>query len=93
MKATARILTRTTQTSVRSIGNTSARAMGIMSDAHTGTAVLGCVSVAARIIRHPGAKTYLHVTPIEPQQLVWLVPQVGIDYYVKTSSQLEWIII
>ena len=37
--------------------------------------------------------TWLQVTPTEPQQLVWLNPQYGIDYTINTSSGLNWKII
>ena len=37
--------------------------------------------------------TYLRVSPVEPQNLVWLVPQVGIDYDIRTSKGLHWNII
>lgn len=37
-----------------------------------------------------GLITWLKVTPEEPQELVWLTPQVGIDYYISTSSALKW---
>lgn len=30
--------------------------------------------------------TYLRVSPVEPQQLVWLVPQVGIDYTIESNT-------
>jgi hypothetical protein len=30
------------------------------------------------------------VLPEQPQELVWLTPQVGIDYTIKTSTDLEW---
>lgn len=35
---------------------------------------------------------YLDVSPVEPQQLVWLVPQYGIDYTVTATRGLEWLI-
>lgn len=40
-----------------------------------------------------GLITWLHVEPTEPQQLVWLTPQVGIDYTITTSTGLKWNII
>jgi hypothetical protein len=30
------------------------------------------------------------VQPEQPQELVWLNPQVGIDYTIETSTDLEW---
>ena len=32
----------------------------------------------------------LQVTPTEPQQLLWLNPQYGIDYDIRTPSGLDW---
>ena len=43
--------------------------------------------------RATGLLHWLQVTPKEPQQLLWLNPQYGIDYTVNTSSGLHWKII
>jgi len=43
--------------------------------------------------RKTGLFHWLQVTPTEPQQLVWLNPQYGIDYDIRTSSGLDWNII
>ena len=40
--------------------------------------------------RETGLYHYLRVTPEQPQQLVWLNPQMGIDYTIETSTDLEW---
>ena len=40
--------------------------------------------------RDTGLLTWLQVTPTEPQHLVWLNPQYGIDYDIHTSSGLDW---
>ena len=40
--------------------------------------------------RDTGLLAWLQVTPTETQQLVWLNPQVGIDYDIHTSSGLDW---
>mgnify|MGYP006874649408 FL=1 len=40
--------------------------------------------------RESGLMHWLNVTPTEPQNLVWLVPQVGIDYQIDTSTNLKW---
>lgn len=40
--------------------------------------------------RDTGLFHWIQVTPTEPQQLVWLVPQVGIDYHIETSTDLKW---
>ena len=44
----------------------------------------------ARPTDESGLAHWLHVTPETPQQLVWLVPQYGIDYTIETSSGLKW---
>lgn len=43
--------------------------------------------------RKTGLFHWLQVTPTETQQLVWLNPQMGIDYDIRTSSGLDWNII
>ena len=43
--------------------------------------------------RESGLLSWIRVLPEQPQQLVWLTPQVGIDYDIQTSSGLEWRII
>jgi len=43
--------------------------------------------------RDTGLLAWLQVTPTETQQLVWLNPQMGIDYDIHTSSGLNWKII
>lgn len=40
--------------------------------------------------RDTGLLAWIEVTPTEPQQLVWLNPQYGIDYTINTSSGLHW---
>lgn len=44
-------------------------------------------------IRATGLQHWLKVTPTEPQQLLWINPQYGIDYTINTSSGLHWKII
>lgn len=39
-----------------------------------------------------GTVAFLNVEPEQPQSLVWLVPQVGIEYIVTASNGLKWII-
>ena len=52
--------------------------------------VLGPIGGSGSRTRDVGLLHWLHVTPEEPQQLVWLVPQVGIDYQIETSTNLKW---
>jgi hypothetical protein len=51
------------------------------------------VNADAYRTRGTGLFHWLEVTPTEPQQLVWLNPQTGIDYTIHTSSGLHWKII
>lgn len=37
-----------------------------------------------------GVLRFLQVAPEEPQDLVWLVPQYGVDYSIITSTGLKW---
>ena len=43
--------------------------------------------------RDTGLLAWLQVTPTETQQLVWINPQMGIDYTINTSTGLHWKII
>ena len=40
--------------------------------------------------RESGLLAWIRVLPEQPQELVWLTPQVGIDYTIETSTDLEW---
>ena len=51
------------------------------------------VNADADRTRETGLFHWLQVTPTEPQQLVWLNPQMGIDYDINTSTGLHWKII
>ena len=51
------------------------------------------VNADAYRTRGTGIFHWLEVTPTEPQQLVWLNPQMGIDYTINTSTGLDWKII
>ena len=48
------------------------------------------VNADAYRTRDTGLLAWIEVTPTEPQQLVWLNPQYGIDYDIRTSSGLDW---
>ena len=48
------------------------------------------VSVSGRMTEEANLMTYLRVSPVEPQKLVWLVPQYGVDYHVESNQ--DWII-
>lgn len=80
MKATARIIT----------GSIRAKASGI----REGIVLAFAVPTGVAVVSHPtedtGIRHFLHVAPEQPQELVWLVPQVGIDYTITTSTNLKW---
>lgn len=40
--------------------------------------------------RESGLLSWIRVLPEQPQELVWLNPQTGIDYDIRTSSGLDW---
>lgn len=80
MKAKARVI----QGSVRAVATTT---KGLMAVAYTMPKDVG---LKARPTDESGLQRFLHVTPEEPQELVWLVPQYGIDYTVTTSTGLKW---
>lgn len=40
--------------------------------------------------RESGVHHWMKVSPEQPQEFVWLTPQVGIDYDIETSTNLKW---
>lgn len=79
MRGAGRLVTGSVRASARGIAQSSVKAWAVPG-----------ISATASTTDKSGLNLYLHVTPTEPQQLVWLVPQVGIDYYVSTSTGLKW---
>lgn len=77
MKATATVIT----------GSIRGRAQVIGSPAAVAYALPMGVSASARMTDEVGLVKYLRVAPTEPQQLVWLVPQYGIDYTVESNTK------
>ena len=55
--------------------------------------VVSNIAACARATEKTNISVYLRVNPVEPQQLVWLNPQYGIDYDIRTSKGLHWNII
>lgn len=80
MKASARLITGSLRATAHLVGDISAQAFAQPSG----------MSVKARPTEDSGLLHFLNVAPSEPQQLVWLVPQVGIDYAITTSTGLHW---
>ena len=81
MKATARLITGSLRATAGIVGGIAAQAWAQPSG----------VSASGRMTEEPNLKTYLRVSPVEPQQLVWLVPQVGVDYTIESNT--DWNII
>lgn len=78
MKAKARLITGSLRATAGIVGGIAAQAWAQPSG----------VSASGRMTEESSLKTYLRVSPVEPQQLVWLVPQVGIDYTIESNT--DW---
>jgi hypothetical protein len=78
MKATARAI----RGSVRAVATVTSGLAAAAITLPTG------VSASGRMTDEAGLKIYLRVSPVEPQQLVWLVPQMGIDYTIESNT--DW---
>lgn len=89
MKGTARLIGSISGRAYRT-GSVTARAVtfGMLSASRAVT--LAPIKGTGERTRDTGLYHWLNVTPTEPQQLVWLVPQVGIDYQIETSTDLHW---
>ena len=81
MKATARLITGSLRATAGIVGGIAAQAWAQPSG----------VSASGRMTEETSLKTYLRVSPVDPQQLVWLVPQVGVDYTIESNT--DWNII
>lgn len=78
MKAKARLITGSLRATAGIVGDIAAQAWAQPS----GVSASGCMTEDTNLM------TYLRVSPVEPQQLVWLVPQVGIDYTIESNT--DW---
>lgn len=76
MKATARLITGNLRATAQIVGGIAAQAFAQPSG----------VTASARTTDEIGLMKYIRVTPVEPQNLVWLVPQVGIDYTIESNT-------
>ena len=76
--------------SAYSIGNATAKAVAFGMPSASRAMAFGMVKGAGERTRDIGLWHWIQVTPTEPQHLVWLVPQVGIDYKIETSTNLKW---
>lgn len=77
MKAIARLITGSLRATAGIVGGIAAQAWAQPSG----------VSASGRMTEERNL-AYLHVSPVEPQHLVWLVPQVGIDYTIESNT--DW---
>ena len=82
MKAKARLITGSLRATAGIVGGIAATAYGLPG-----------IQSQASLTEQSGLRQFLTVTPTEPQQLVWLNPQTGIDYTIETSTGLHWKII
>lgn len=64
-----------------------------LSSVPEGTATpLGMIGGSGARTTDTGFRHFLNVQPEQPQELVWLVPQVGVDYTIEASKGLKWLI-
>ena len=85
IRGAGHILTTTTGRG-RAVRMVAARAVAIGGLRQVTTSVSGPVSGNAERIRGTNLFKYIDVTPREPQQLVWLVPQYGVDYQIVSNT-------
>lgn len=78
MKAKARLITGSLRATAGIVGGIAAQAWAQPSG----------VSASGRMTEETSLNTYLRVSPVEPQHLVWLVPQVGVDYTIESNT--DW---
>ena len=78
MKAKARLITGSLRATAGIVGGIAAQAWAQPSG----------VSAIGRMTEDTNLMTSLRVSPVEPQHLVWLVPQVGIDYTIESNT--DW---
>ena len=80
MKTKARVI----QGSVRAVAKNTGGLMAVVYSMQNG------IHSKAEPTDETGVLRFLEVTPEAPQELVWLVPQYGIDYTITTSTGLKW---
>ena len=101
MKATARVITGSIRGRAQVISSPAAVAYALPTGIGGQARSIGSPAADAYMLptglnghanstEHSGLVKYIYVTPTEPQHLVWLVPQVGIDYQIETSTNLHW---
>lgn len=93
MKGRASIASGGLRATAHAIPTATAKAAALLAvSGRAGDAIKSIDGTADRT-RETGLLYWLQVTPSEPQQLVWLNPQMGIDYNIETLTGLHWKII
>lgn len=80
MRGAGRLITGSVRASARIVGQSPVSAWAVPSG----------IGISARATDKSSIMRYLRVTPTEPQTLIWLVPQYGVDYHVESNQ--DWII-
>lgn len=93
MKGRASIASGGLRATAHAIPTATAKAAALLAVSGRAGDALRPIDGTADRTRETGLLYWLQVTPSEPQQLVWLNPQMGIDYTINTSSGLDWNII
>jgi methylmalonyl-CoA mutase cobalamin-binding subunit len=93
MKGRASIASGGLRATAHAIPTATAKAAALLAVSGLAGDALRPIDGSADRTRETGLFHWLQVTPTEPQQLLWLNPQYGIDYDIRTSSGLDWNII
>lgn len=93
MKGRASIASGGLRATAHAIQTATAKAAALLAVSGRAGDALRSIDGSADRTRETGLFHWLQVTPTETQQLVWLNPQMGIDYDIRTSSGLDWKII
>jgi len=72
------------------VGGVNANAVYLKMIGKSKAVAFGEISGSASQTRNTGLHHFMAVRPEQPQQLVWLVPQVGVEYTIETSTNLKW---
>lgn len=72
------------------VGSITAKAVAFGMMTATAMSALKTMNVSGGRTQKAGLLHWINVSPTEPQQLVWLIPQIGIDYQIETSTGLKW---
>lgn len=90
MSGEARIVGSVARGSGYRVGSITASAVAFGQVTASGMSGLKAMTADGSRTQEAGLNHWLNVTPTTEQHLVWLVPQVGIDYVIETSTGLDW---